>query len=591
MTRRHRWTTALACMAYFLAIADGLGMTAALHPVARSFHASSGALRGVVGAFLVAAALVLPVGAQAADRFGPKRTLTAAWAVYALGSVAGAVVPSAGWLTAARAVQGVGIAVAAAGARRLNDRSAPDDAAASATKFSASSSATRLACALAIVTAPLIVGAWTAGPGWRWYFAADAALAVAAALATVVCTDEAAREPRRLDLEGLVASSAGLVALVWALGRTGSVGWRTPGEIAALTVGIASLALVVKWLVPVGPRYQRLFLATNAAELLFYASLAGPIYAVSWELRPADAAGALATGLRLTMWTAVAAWPLAFRNPSRITVFPRALRCVGLAMHGAGLTALAWLAAGDVRRPAAIAPLLLSALGVGLALGVRRGAPSSGGGRSNPSGDRAPATTVVGAVSLIGAVLGVVYPGAVFPSFDAAGSGDARTDALVSVLRWAALLAAIAAAVSLAVPARAPGFRPVPETDPPDPRRPRGDSDRADGPWGPARGVERARTRTVVRLGSAGLSGGVPVETPSAVPAGRDVPVGSLELQVRGAAVRPAQRRTAGARLRLVEPLREAVVPQQAEAPGQESVEAGDVPWARPVLTLVPRGE
>lgn len=582
MTRRHRWTTALACMACFLAIADGLGMAAALHPIAESFHASSGALRAVVGAFLVAAALVLPVGAQAADRFGPRRTLTAAWAVYALGSAAGVVVPSAGWLTAARATQGAGIAVAAAGARRLHDRSGPRDATAS--------SATRIACALAVVTAPLIVGAWTAGPGWRWHFAADAAAAGLAALVTVTRTDEAAQEPRRLDFEGLIASAVGLIALVWALGRTGSVGWHTPGEIAALTVGIASLTLVIKWLIPVGPRYQRTFLATNAAELLFYASLAGPIYAVTWALRPADAAGAWGAGLRLTMWTAVTAWPLALRSAARITAFPRAMRFVGLAMHGAGLTALAWLASGDVGRPAAIAPLAVSAVGVGLALGVRRGAPS-GGSRANSSGERASATTVVGAVSLAGAVLGIVYPGSVFPTFDAAGPGDVRTDALISVLRWAALLAAIAAVVSLAVPTPAPGFRPVPEADPPDPRRPRGDSDRTDGPWGPGQAVERARTRPVARLGSADPPGGGPVGTPSVDGAERDVPVGSLEPEARGAAGRSAGRRAAGARLRLVEPIREAVVPQQAEAPEQESVEGAAVPWARPVLTLVPRSE
>ncbi len=612
MTRRQRWTTALACTAVCLALVDGLGMAAALRGVAGSFHVPPGALRWVVGAFLVASAVFLPLGAQAADRFGPRRTLTAAWAVFAAGSAACAVVPAAGWLVAARAVQGAGSAAAVASARRLHERSGPrgdaegepDGGAEPAASWSPwTSPAARAVLGLAVLAGPLIVGAWTAGPGWRWYFGFDAVLGVAAALVTALRTREAAGTVRRLDVEGSLAAALGLTAAVWALSRTGAVGWQAPDVVVALTVGVLALSLLVKWLMPMGALHRRAFLAGNTAEAFFFASVSGPVYAASWDLQGAYALGALGTGLRLTMWTAVTAWPLAFRVPPRGPAFPRAGRFAGLSMHGAGLAALALMARGGVQRPAAIVPLAVSGLGVGLALGAVRGvasgwgrpgwlggrggsgrsggpggpgAPGSSGGAGRPARP-GPAAGIVGAVSLAGAALGVAYPSAVFPALGI--TVGARHAALASVLRWAAVLAVAAAAATLVVPTRAPGFRPVPEADPPGPRRPPGDSGHSDGPQGPAPVAQGPSARPAVPPRPVASAVGAPRPAKPAGGPARGVPVRSAH---------PASRNRAG--LRLVPALtRDDVDGEPADAPRREAAgESDSRPVPRPCLTLVP---
>jgi MFS family permease len=547
----------------------------------------------------VASAALLPLGAQAADRFGPRRTLAAAWAVFAVGSAACAVVPAVGWLVAARAVQGAGSAVAVASARRLHGRSGPDGdpdgvpgggAEPAAAPSPWASPAARAVLGLALLGGPLIVGAWTAGPGWRWYFASDAVVGAAAGLATAVRTREAAGVRRRLDVEGTLASALGLTAVVWALGRTGVVGWQAPDVVVALTAGVLALSLVVKWLMPMGALHRRVFLAGNTAEVFFFASVSGPVYAVSWDLQGAYALGALGTGLRLTMWTAVTAWPLAFRVPLRGPVSPRAGRVAGLSMHGAGLAALALMARDGVQRPAAMVPLAVSGVGVGLALAAMRGVTSARNrpgrseqpgepgqpGRSEQSGHRGrpgrpgAAVGIVGAVSLAGAVLGVAYPSAVFPALGVATG--ARHAALASVLRWGAVLAAAAAAATLAAPTRAPGFRPVPEADPPGPRRPPGDSGHSDGPPGPAPAVDGPAARPAVPpkavASAVGVAGSVKPSTAGG-PA-RDMPF---------AAAGPAPRNRAGLRLVPTDP---------ADPPRRDAGEPDGPPVPRPCLTLVP---
>src|SRR5215469_18289997 len=106
-----RWWALIAIAASMVVV--GLDLTVlnlALPTIAGDLHASTGDLQWISDAYsLVLAAIMLPAG-MLGDRYGRKRVLTIALAVFLLSSVACAYAASVGELIAARALLGVGAA-------------------------------------------------------------------------------------------------------------------------------------------------------------------------------------------------------------------------------------------------------------------------------------------------------------------------------------------------------------------------------------------------------------------------------------------------------------------------------------------------
>ena len=106
-----RWWALVAIAASVLVV--GLDLTVlnlALPSMAVSLHASTGDLQWIVDSYsLVLAALILPAGLLG-DRYGRKRVLVIALALFGAASLACAYATSTGALIAARAVLGVGAA-------------------------------------------------------------------------------------------------------------------------------------------------------------------------------------------------------------------------------------------------------------------------------------------------------------------------------------------------------------------------------------------------------------------------------------------------------------------------------------------------
>src|SRR6266700_6577953 len=106
-----RWWALIAIAASVLVV--GLDLTVlnlALPTMAVSLHASTGDLQWIVDAYsLVIAAAMLPAGLLG-DRYGRKRVLLAALAIFGVSSALCAYASSTGELIAARALLGIGAA-------------------------------------------------------------------------------------------------------------------------------------------------------------------------------------------------------------------------------------------------------------------------------------------------------------------------------------------------------------------------------------------------------------------------------------------------------------------------------------------------
>ena len=99
---------ALACVAQFMVVLDVSIVNVALPSIGRDLHYSATGLQWVVNAYVLTFAGFLLLGGRAADLFGQRRVFVAGLGLFTLASLAGGVAQDAAWLTAARAVQGVG---------------------------------------------------------------------------------------------------------------------------------------------------------------------------------------------------------------------------------------------------------------------------------------------------------------------------------------------------------------------------------------------------------------------------------------------------------------------------------------------------
>ncbi len=110
---------ALLCAADLLVMLDGMVVTVALPAIKRDLGTAQADLQWVVTAYTLSLGAFLLVGGRAGDLYGRRRALVAGLAVFAFASLAAGLAHATGPLLAARAVQGLGAALAVPAALAL----------------------------------------------------------------------------------------------------------------------------------------------------------------------------------------------------------------------------------------------------------------------------------------------------------------------------------------------------------------------------------------------------------------------------------------------------------------------------------------
>src|ERR1700691_79440 len=204
-----RWWALVAIAASVLVV--GLDLTVlnlALPNIAVTLHASTGDLQSIADAYsLVLAALILPAGLLG-DRYGRKRILLVALALFGASSLACAYASSTGELIAARAVLGIGAAaIFPLALSVLPVLFAPEERQRAVAAIAGASM-------LSFPIGPIVGGYLLNHFWWGSVFLINVPIVVLALTAVVILLPESrsARRPS-IDLSGLVVSTAGLVAL------------------------------------------------------------------------------------------------------------------------------------------------------------------------------------------------------------------------------------------------------------------------------------------------------------------------------------------------------------------------------------------
>ena len=238
-----RWWALGALMLAVLAIGlDGTILSVALPTLASALHASESDLQWFSsGYLLVLAAAMLPAGLLG-DRYGRKKVMLGALLLFGAGSAACAYAPTAGVFIAARALLGLagaGIVVMALSALTVlfTEEERPRAVGIwAAANF------------LALPIGPLLGGWLLTHYWWGWVFLLNVPVALLGLIAAFALVPES-RAPERpgLDPVGMVASTAGLVAVTGGLIEAGQHGWTGAGTLLPIIAGLLVLVGFFLW--------------------------------------------------------------------------------------------------------------------------------------------------------------------------------------------------------------------------------------------------------------------------------------------------------------------------------------------------------
>jgi len=190
-------------------------------------------------AYMLAAAISMPIWGPGSDRWGRRRTYLIGIVVFIIGSALCAVARTMGEFIAARAVQGIGAGAVATLPFVLLGVVYPPQ------KRGRALGAASTAWAIASVAGPLLGTLIVTHVSWRWAFLINVPIAIVAAfLVSAGMHESIGQSAGRFDLAGALFAGAGGSALMWAFVELGE-GKIGAMQAALIAAGIILLAVFV----------------------------------------------------------------------------------------------------------------------------------------------------------------------------------------------------------------------------------------------------------------------------------------------------------------------------------------------------------
>jgi DHA2 family multidrug resistance protein-like MFS transporter len=239
---RRWWALGALTLAVLAVGLDGTVLSVALPTLAHALHASESDLQWFSSSYLlVLAAAMLPAGLLG-DRYGRKKVLLASLALFAVGSAACAAAPSSGAFIAARVLLGfAGAGIIVMSLSALTVLFTKEERPRAVGIWAAANF-------LALPVGPILGGWLLSHYWWGWVFLVNVPVALIGLIVGFALLPES-RAPERpgLDLVGIAASVAGLVALIYGLIETGRHGWGDLGALLPIVCGVAVLLGFFGW--------------------------------------------------------------------------------------------------------------------------------------------------------------------------------------------------------------------------------------------------------------------------------------------------------------------------------------------------------
>jgi hypothetical protein len=259
--RSPRLVLIASCLTMLSVGENSTAIMAALPAMTSELRLGAATVEWIVNAYLLASAVFIILGGEAADQFGARRSSAVGIALFALASLIIAIAADGAVVVGARALQGFGAALAVPGTLAAVSEDAPESDRARAigawTGF----------LMLGFSIGPLVGGAITHFAGWRMNFWLNVLVMLPAGLALWLHPGTSDRQTSRVDWLGLSLLAVFMVAFISGLHALPAAG----SEPAAAIVPLVLAAIAFAALLRVETRHHRplldfgLFQKTNFA--------------------------------------------------------------------------------------------------------------------------------------------------------------------------------------------------------------------------------------------------------------------------------------------------------------------------------------
>ncbi|QPI61519.1 MFS transporter [Streptomyces malaysiensis subsp. malaysiensis] len=208
--------------------------------------AGPGAVQLVLAGYTLAYACLLITAARLGDRYGYRRLFVLGTAVFTVGSLTCAAAPGAGWLVAARLVQGAGSGLVAPQVLSLiRTGISPERRPRALALYGATMGVASLAGPL---VGGLLLGADLFGLGWCAVFLVTVPVAIVSLAGAALLPRTHGADGQRVDWVGAALTTTGFGALVLpcALGREAGWPWWTWASFAVAAVTLTCFVLTLR---------------------------------------------------------------------------------------------------------------------------------------------------------------------------------------------------------------------------------------------------------------------------------------------------------------------------------------------------------
>ena len=441
---------------YLMVVLDASIVITALPSIHDDLHMSPATLSWVQNAYTLTFGGLLLLGARAGDLLGRRQVFVAGILLFTFASALGGLAQSPAWLLGARALQGVGAAIAAPSTLALLTVSFPQGH--QRTRALAYYSAV----AGAGISVGLVLGGMlTSWVSWRWGLFINVPIGIVLAALAPRHLPETTRHTGRFDLAGAATSTLGMTGLVFGLVRAADYGWGDDVALGSFALAALLLAAFVvterRVEQPITP--LRLFASRERvgayiARMLTVGAMFGMFFFLTQFMQGAEGYSALGAGcaflpVSLSVFAMVRAVPKLIPRFGDMRVLAG-----GLAL---ALIGLAWLSRINVDSnyvTQVAPPMVLMGIGMGAAF-----TPLTSLGIAGVSDhDAGAASGVVNAAHQLGGTLGIGILLTVFASASSGSPAHALAEGVPTAITASAILVALALAVTLTV------VRPSPAT-------------------------------------------------------------------------------------------------------------------------------
>lgn len=263
----------------FMFVLDATAVNVAVPTFQRVFgvagqKASIDQVDGILTAYILALGIITPLAGYLSDRFGIKRVYLTALAMFTLGSLLCSFAPSLAWLVIFRALQGLGGGMLGPLGISLLFSAFPER------ERGLAFGVYGIPLVVAPASGPVLGGYFVQYWSWQYIFWINIPIGIVGVILGSLWLKEQQRNTAaKLDIPGIILSTASFGTLLYAIQRGSSVGWDSPLIISLLIVGAATLAAL--FIVELRTKDPLLDLRLFAKRTYAFASIIGWVSSVA----------------------------------------------------------------------------------------------------------------------------------------------------------------------------------------------------------------------------------------------------------------------------------------------------------------------